>query len=264
MSRICPLFSSSRGNSTFIGTNDVGVLIDVGKSTKQIEQSLIANNINLTSIKAIFITHEHSDHIQGLKIFASRYKLKVFASQGTMQALEQKGVLTNNFSAEVIDQGGVEICGMHVTPFETPHDSSQSVGYIINTTDNKRAVVATDIGYMTDTVRNAIVGSDVTLIESNHDVRMLQNGPYPYYLKKRILSNTGHLSNEACASELPYFIKNGTNKFILAHLSQENNLPELAFETAICHLSNYNMVHGSDFQLVVAPPVNFGTVNVNF
>lgn len=264
MSHICPLFSSSKGNSTYVGTDKTGVLVDVGKSAKQIEQSLMANNININSIKAIFITHEHSDHIQGLKIFASRYKLKVFASIGTLEVLEQKGILTNNFSYEAITPDGIEICGMYIKSFETPHDSNQSVGYIIDTIDNKRAVIATDIGYITDSIRDAIIGSDVVLIESNHDIRMLQNGPYPYYLKKRILSNIGHLSNDACASELPYFIKNGTNKFILAHLSQENNIPELAFENSICHLSSHNMTLGTDFQLMVAPPQNMGILNFNF
>lgn len=264
MARICPLFSSSKGNSTYVGTDKIGVLIDAGKSAKQLEQTLSANNININAIKAIFITHEHSDHIQGLKIFASRYKLKVFASPGTLQALEQKGVLTDDFAAEAIDFNGTEVCGMYIKAFETPHDSSQSVGYIINTNDNKSAVIATDIGYVTDSIRSAIYGSDVALFESNHDVRMLQNGPYPYYLKQRILSNIGHLSNESCAAELPNFIKNGTNKFILAHLSQENNIPELACETAICQLSLHGMASGKDFQLVVAPPKNDGDVNINF
>lgn len=264
MARICPLFSSSKGNSTYVGTDKTGILVDVGRSAKQIEKALFTNGINQSSIKAIFITHEHIDHIQGLKVIASRYKLKVFASQGTILALEKKGVLSGNFQIEVIEPCGKEICGMFIKPFDTPHDSSHSVGYIINTTDNKRAVIATDIGYITDTIRKSIVGADAVLIESNHDIRMLQNGSYPYYLKRRILSNSGHLSNEACSVELPNFIKNGTNKFILAHLSQENNLPELAFETSVCHLSSHNMKNNIDYRLLVAPVENMGTTNLVF
>ena len=264
LSRICPLFSSSKGNSTYVGSGNVGVLIDVGRSAKQIEKSLYENDISINSIKAIFITHEHYDHIQGLKIFASRYKIKVFASSGTISALEQKGVLTNNFSANVISSSGVEVCGMHIKPFETPHDSRQSLGYIIDTPDNKRAVIATDIGYITDKIRQSAAGADVFLIESNHDVKMLQNGKYPYYLKRRILSSSGHLSNESCADELPNFVKNGTDKFILAHLSQENNIPELAYETSICKLASHKMLAGVDFHLVVAPVENLGSVSVNF
>lgn len=264
MARICPLFSSSKGNSTYVGTDKFGILIDVGKSAKQIEQALFANSINISAIKAIFITHEHSDHIQGLKVFASRYKIKMFASAGTLQILEQKGLLSKDISFDMITFKGIEICGMYIKMFETPHDSKQSIGFSIETVDKKRATIITDIGYMTDCIRNNAFGSDVILIESNHDVRMLQNGSYPYYLKKRILSNTGHLSNDACAAELPNFIKNGTNKFILAHLSQENNIPELAFQTSVCHLASYNMNYGTDFNLVVAPAKNLGTINVNF
>lgn len=264
MAKICPLFSSSKGNSTYIGTDKIGVLVDIGRSTKQILNALKANNINVNSIKAIFITHEHSDHVKGLKVFASRYNVPVYASNGTISALYQKGILTDKISINPIDLSGINICGMFIKPFDTPHDSSHSVGYIIDTIDNKRAVVATDIGYMTDTIRNSIIGANAVLIESNHDVKMLQNGPYPYYLKKRILSNIGHLSNDACAAELPYFIKKGTNKFILAHLSQENNFPELAFETSVCHLSAHNMKNGIDYQLLIAPVENIGTMNMAF
>ena len=153
---------------------------------------------------------------------------------------------------------------MYVKPFKTPHDCVDSVGYIINTTDNKKAVIATDIGYVSDNIKNAIVGADATVIESNHDIRMLQNGAYPYYLKKRILSDKGHLSNEACADILPFFVKNGTTKFVLAHLSQENNVPELAFETAICSLRSHNMNNNVDFQLHVAPMQNHGQLCLAF
>ena len=264
LARLCPLFSGSRGNSTYIGSSGVGILVDAGRSAKQIEVSLRENNINVDSIKAIFVTHEHTDHIQGVRVLASRYGIKVFASSGTMSKLGELGVLNGKFPYEVVTERGVEIAGMFVRPFKTPHDSIESVGYSVNTADGKRAVIATDIGYMSDVVRSAIQGSDAAVIESNHDVKMLQNGSYPYYLKRRILSQIGHLSNEACALELPFFINSGTRNFVLAHLSAENNIPELAHETAVCKLSEHGMKLGYDFNLCVAPKENFGERNIIF
>ncbi|MBR1779237.1 MAG: MBL fold metallo-hydrolase [Clostridia bacterium] len=260
MTKICPLFSSSRGNSIYVGSEKSGILVDVGRSAKQIEKGLVENGISVKSIKAIFITHEHSDHIQGVRIFASRYNIKVYSSKGTIQALDEKGILDGGFSFEVIDEAGAEISNMYIKPFKTPHDSSESVGYMISTQEGKKAVIATDIGYMSDDIKKAIVGAHAVVIESNHDVRMLQNGGYPYYLKRRILSNIGHLSNEACADVLPFFVETGSTKFILAHLSQENNIPELAYETAICNLKSHKMVNNVDFQLHIAPAENYGSL----
>lgn len=264
MAKICPLFSSSKGNSIYVGDDNSGILVDAGKSAKQIELALSENNINVKNIKGIFVTHEHSDHVQGVKIFASRYNIKVFSSKGTFKALEEKGILNGKFPVEIVSDNGTEISGMYVKPFKTPHDCVDSVGYIINTTDNKKAVIATDIGYVSDNIKNAAANADAVVIESNHDIRMLQNGAYPYYLKKRILSDRGHLSNEACAEILPFLIKKGTKKFILAHLSQENNIPELAFETAICSLKAHNMKYNVDFQLHVAPVQNHGQLCLAF
>ena len=264
MAKICPLFSSSKGNSIYVGDDKSGILVDAGKSAKQIELALSENNINVKNIKGIFITHEHSDHVQGVKIFASRYNIKVFSSKGTFKALEEKGILNGKFPFEIVSDNGTEISGMYVKPFKTPHDCVDSVGYIINTPDDKKAVIATDIGHVSDNIKNAAASADAVVIESNHDIRMLQNGAYPYYLKKRILSDRGHLSNEACAEILPFLIKKGTKKFILAHLSQENNIPELAFETAICSLKSHNMKHNVDFQLHVAPVQNHGQLCLAF
>lgn len=264
MAKICPLFSSSKGNSIYVGDDNSGILVDAGKSAKQIELALSENNINVKNIKGIFVTHEHSDHVQGVKIFASRYNIKVFSSKGTFKALEEKGILNGKFPFEIVSDNGTEISGMYVKPFKTPHDCVDSVGYIINTTDDKKAVIATDIGHVSDNIKNAAANADAVVIESNHDIRMLQNGAYPYYLKKRILSDRGHLSNEACAEILPFLIKKGTKKFILAHLSQENNIPELAFETAICSLKAHNMKYNVDFQLHVAPVQNHGQLCLAF
>lgn len=258
MARFCTLFSGSKGNSFYIGCGDSAILIDAGRTAKQLENALKSNDLDVTKIKAIFVTHEHLDHIKGIKVFASRYNIKVYSSEGTMKALERMGILTDKFQHEVIGDNGVEVAQMRVVPFKTSHDSVDSVGYTIHTKDERKVVVATDIGYMSETVRNSIRGSDLAVIESNHDIRMLQNGVYPYYLKRRILSNTGHLSNEACARELPEFVKYGTTRFVLAHLSGENNLPELAYETSMCALKQAGLQKDVDFKLYVAPKENIG------
>lgn len=257
MAKLCPLFSGSSGNSFYIGASGSGILVDAGRSAKQLEQAMRANGLEFSGVQAIFVTHEHSDHIQGLRVLASRYQIPVFSSRGTLEALEEMGVLNGKFPADVVDEAGVCVAGMRITAFHTSHDSRESVGYVIHTGDDRRVVVATDLGYMSTTVFDAICGCDVAVVESNHDVGMLQNGGYPYYLKRRILSQRGHLSNEACAGELPAFAQSGTKRFVLAHLSRENNIPELAYQTALCSLNACGMVEGLDFELMVAPRENY-------
>lgn len=257
LARLCPLFSGSSGNSIYIGSGGTGILIDVGRSAKQLEKAIKQCEIDLFSIKAIFVTHEHSDHIRGLRVFASRYGIDVYSSKGTLEALESKGgILCDKFCAKIIPKEGIYINDIFIKSFSTSHDSKESVGYIINTGDERKITIATDIGYISDEVRDAINGCDLLFIESNHDVNMLKSGPYPYYLKRRILSDKGHLSNEACSKELPKFAKNGTTRFILAHLSGENNIPELAYQTALNSFMTAGLIEGIDFELSVAPKEN--------
>lgn len=252
MSRFCPLFSGSSGNSMYLGTTESGILIDIGMSAKQITLALEANEIPIESLKGIFITHEHTDHIKGLRVFASRHGINVYSSLGTLSALDNGGHLNNKFTAYEINDG-VEIDGMCVSSFRTPHDCIESVGYVIEMPDGRKASIVTDLGIMTDEIMDSITGSDLVLIESNHDVRMLQNGPYPYYLKKRILSNNGHLSNEACANACTKLLKSGTTRFFLGHLSRENNHPDLAYQSVLSELNCNDAVLDVDFMLSVAP-----------
>lgn len=257
MARLCPLFSGSSGNSIYIGSGETGILIDVGRSAKQLEKAIKRCEIDLNIIKAIFITHEHADHIKGLRVFASRYGIDVYLSKGTLEAMKLKGnILCDKFCSKVIAKEGMYINDIFIKPFSTSHDSKESLGYIVNTSDGRKITIATDIGYISDEVREAINGCDLLFIESNHDVNMLKNGPYPYYLKRRILSDKGHLSNEACSKELPKFAKNGTTRFILAHLSGENNFPELAYQTALNSFMTEGLIEGIDFELSVAPKEN--------
>ena len=256
MARLCPLFSGSSGNSFYIGSREEGILIDAGRSAKQITEMLDACGIPIKAIRAVFVTHEHVDHVQGLRVFTAKNHLKVFSSRGTIEALRQNGCLTSQHEAFVIESGGVECAGMHIKPFHTSHDCAEGLGYRVVTSDGRVVTFSTDLGYISETVQNELSGSDLVVLESNHDVRMLQNGRYPYYLKRRILSDIGHLSNAVCANQLPGLAAKGTTRFMLAHLSRENNTPELAFQTAACALEMAGLKQGLDFELTVAPREN--------
>lgn len=256
MARFCPLFSGSSGNSYYIGSAEEGILIDAGRSAKQMDAMLVNCGVHAESIKAVFVTHEHGDHVRGLRVFASRHHLPVFTSPGTLEALDSMGCLDPRFSAGVIGGEGMECAGLYIKPFHTSHDSAESVGYRVELRDGRTVAVSTDLGYMSDEVRSELTGADLVVLESNHDVGMLQNGPYPYPLKRRILSRTGHLSNEACSAELCGLVRSGTTRLVLAHLSAENNTPELAFQTSLCSLRLSGMDLEKDFMLCVAPREN--------
>ena len=255
MAKVCPLFSGSSGNSTYISCSEGGILIDAGVSAKAITEALQWHDVPIDTIRAIFITHEHGDHISGIRVFASRHHIPVYASHGTAQAVEDMGTFQGKVAVQPLDkEHSVEAAGMQVRPFATYHDCRESVGYVVTLPDGRRVAVCTDLGRVSGEVQEAIRGCDLVLLESNHDVRMLQNGSYPYYLKQRILGINGHLSNESCAAELPYCIRHGTTRIVLGHLSKENNIPQLARETARSELYDHDMEEGRDYLLWVAKP----------
>lgn len=253
MARFCPLFSGSSGNCLYIGTSTAGILIDAGVSARRIGQALTAHEIDLNTIRAIFVTHEHSDHISGLRVLQKHLHIPIYASFGTCQGIEEAGAYDSDYLA-ITDT--VEMDEFSVTPFKTSHDSRESTGFRVTLRDGRRVGIATDLGIVTSTVREQLRGCDLIHIESNHDVRMLENGPYPYVLKRRILSSSGHLSNEACAAELPDLIRHGTTRIFLGHLSRENNLPTLAEATAQSTLESSGMTRNIDYVLQVASPAN--------
>ena len=217
MAKFCPLFSSSTGNSIYIGGGDDSILIDAGMTAKQLEQSLFGIGVDADSIRNIFITHEHSDHVKGLKVFTKKHKARVFMTQGTYEALVKTDALDNVDECRIINDDGIDIGCMLIKPFAISHDCNEPCGYTVEMANGRKLSVATDLGIMTDTVFDALKGSDLVMLESNHDINMLQCGGYPYILKRRILGDKGHLSNEVCAQTLVKLLETGTTRFFLGH-----------------------------------------------
>ena len=257
MLRFCPLFSSSSGNSVYRADRDGGILIDVGRSAKQTEQMLKNNNTDISNIKGIFLTHEHTDHTNGLSVFAARHNIPVYASAGTILALKNKGVLNTKHVDITINTDDIQIAGLNVKPFCTSHDCADGRGYVITGCDGvTKAAIATDTGFVSSEILSSITGSNLVYIESNHDVAMLRSGPYPYTLQKRILSDIGHLSNNACADALTALVNKGTTHVVLAHLSQDNNTPQLAHDTSTAQLLDIGALENRDYILKIAEPEN--------
>ena len=259
MAKIYPLFSGSKGNSYYITSSGRGILIDAGRSARQIEKALSDNSIDPKSIEGIFVTHEHSDHIRGVRVLASKYGINVYATQGTLQSMEMSGNLSPEKFSSYIINSGAEAAGMRIKPFRISHDCAEGVGYTVETSDGRKVALATDTGLITEEIKHAVKGSDVIVIESNHDVNMLLNGSYPYILKRRILSSKGHLSNESCSEFLPEFVRSGATRFLLAHLSRENNMPQIALQSARCVLSGYNMKENLDYTINAAKEITDGS-----
>ncbi len=260
MARFSSLFSSSSGNCSYIGSAKGGILIDAGVSAKQINLKLDCIGVNPVDIGAIFVTHEHSDHVRGLRVFASKHKIPVYATQGTVDALISSGVANGSFEINPVDSNGIEVNGQFIVPFRTSHDSAQSCGFVVSTTDDRKIAVATDTGYVTEETKTAVKGCDLILAESNHDIGMVRNGIYPYLLKRRILSDVGHLSNIDCSNFVTDLVKNGTTRIVLGHLSKENNIPELAFQTSKSALDCAGAVQFRDYILSVAGDSEIETV----
>lgn len=264
MSKLCPLFSGSSGNSFYVESGKDAILIDIGRSTKQVENAIKINNLSLEKLKAIFITHEHTDHVKGLKVFATKYNLPVFASNGTINALKAKGLLNGKFEYGVIPTNGIYIGNLKIDAFKTSHDCNEGLGFIIKTKDETSVAIASDLGFVSTDVRDNLKKNDVVVIESNHEVNMLKIGPYPYELKKRILSPIGHLSNDDCSRELPNLVNSGVKHILLTHLSEDNNTKQIAYQSAINALNTNGLKEQVDFTLNICPKTNENEVKVFF
>ncbi len=258
--RIISLFSGSKGNCTLVRVGNTRILIDAGMSCRAIERALCTVGEQLADINAIFITHEHSDHTKALPVLLKKHPVPVHLADATAKELSQSGFPTDCFavhpvcfSVKVAADKDAPI--LSVQSFAIPHDSRCCVGYRFTAEGegySHIAAIATDMGCVTEDIRTSLCGAREVILESNHDENMLMMGPYPYELKRRILSDHGHLSN-TCAAEFLCELTDGAARHILlAHLSPENNTPELAYLTAQAALRRKGLIQDEDYTLAVA------------
>lgn len=260
MAFVYPLCSSSSGNSVYVGDRERGILIDAGISGRAFSQALKLQNIPIDAVKAIFVTHEHTDHIKGLSMILSLTRAPVYASEDTLWYLLHNGCIPNDTKVIAMEKGDVLIENLRVKGFYTPHDSISSMCYRFWTDDCKSGVICTDIGHMSNELISEFYGAEFVMLESNYDENLLRAGAYPAFLKRRILSANGHLSNDCCAEALIDLFNNGTTRFMLGHLSKENNRPELAFASALRGLIKTGGQIAVDFTLTVAPRRTTGEI----
>ena len=249
---LCPLFSGSSGNSVYISCGGVRILVDAGVSATRVEANLREIGVDIRNIDAILVTHEHVDHIRGLGVLCRRYGLPVYANEGTWDGILQKeSGIPQRCVRTFVTGENFYIGGVDISPFHIPHDANDPVGFSLNA-QGLKCGVATDIGHITDEWMDAVSGCQALVLEANHDVEMVQRGPYPLKLKRRILSRNGHLNNEDCAHALCELAARGTKAVFLSHLSTDNNLPELAYNTVCGALSAAGFDVENDIRVCVS------------
>lgn len=252
MAVFCPLYSGSSGNSVYLEAEESSVLIDLGVSCRAAVNALKSLDADFNKLKGILITHEHSDHIKGLSVFLKKYPVPLFGSKAVLNYIKNNLTLPENTEFCEADIDGFSVGQMKIKPFHTAHDSVGSLGYRITLNDGREVGVATDLGTYTPEVDEGLRGCEVVMLESNYDDGMILVSDYPYFLKRRIQSPNGHLSNNDCSTVLPSLAMSGTKHFVLGHLSQNNNMGLLAHQAAHQALSTAGLVEEQDFTLQVA------------
>lgn len=235
--KVCVLSSGSKGNSTLVITDKVKILIDLGTTTSYVEAALNNLNVDVKEISHILITHSHVDHIKGLKVFIKRYNPVILVTEDMKNVLEKE---LGNFRYEYYEYKKAIIGDLTVNVIKTSHDAEESIGFVL-TNNNSSMVYITDTGYINQKYFKILSNNNLYVLESNHDIKMLMDGPYPYYLKQRVQGDKGHLSNKQASDYLCKFIGDNTRKIVFAHISEHNNSYEKVIETFNEELSKNDM-----------------------
>lgn len=247
--------SGSSGNCYYVGNDNTHILVDVGISGKKVESGLNDMGIKVDELSGILITHEHIDHVKGLGVLARKYEIPIYATSKTIceiQKIKSVGEISDDLFHEITPDTYFNINDIKVDASSIWHDAADPVCYSLYD-GNKKISIATDLGNYDDYIVHKLMDSDVMVIEANHDIRMLQAGPYPYYLKQRILGNYGHLSNERSGQLIRTLLNSHIKGILLGHLSKENNFEELAYETVKLELCNNEYTNDvREFGLCVA------------
>lgn len=253
--RLCSIASGSSGNCIYVGSDNTHLLVDTGISKKRIEEGLKQLDIKGEELDGILITHEHADHIQGLGVFSRKYEIPVYATPGTIQGIrnyKSLGKVPDGLFKEIQIDKEFSVGDIKVNPFMISHDANEPSGYRLEH-DGKSIAVATDLGKYDQYTVNALKGVNALLLESNHDIHMLEVGPYPYYLKQRVMGDRGHLSNELSGRLLCDILHENLKHVLLGHLSKENNYAELAYETVKLEITlGDNPYRGDEIPITVA------------
>ncbi|MCP1101645.1 phosphoribosyl 1,2-cyclic phosphodiesterase [Aequitasia blattaphilus] len=253
--RLCSIASGSSGNCVYVGNENTHLLVDTGISKKRIEEGLNELEIKGDEINGILVTHEHIDHIQGLGVYSRKYGVPIYGTKGTLQGIsccKSLGKMPEGLLNEIETDKSFSLGNLEIHPFAISHDAMEPCGYRVES-GNKKVAIATDLGKYDDYIVHALTDLDAILLEANHDTHMLELGPYPYPLKRRVLGDKGHLSNELSGRLLCDILHDKMQCIVLGHLSKENNYEELAYETVKLEISmGDNPYKGEDFPLMVA------------
>lgn len=253
--KLCSIASGSSGNCIYVGSEHTNILIDAGISKKKIEEGLKEIGISGENLDGILVTHEHSDHIQGLGVFSRKYKIPIYASRGTITGIENYkslGKMPIGLFHEIQSDKNFTLGELTVKPFAISHDAIEPTGYRIEK-DKKSIAIATDLGIYDEYIVESLKGVNALVLEANHDVHMVEVGPYPYSLKRRVLGEQGHLSNELSGRLLCDILHDDLQCVMLGHLSKENNYESLAYETVKLEVTlGNNKYSGDDVHIIVA------------